>query len=356
MAWLTDWAKRIKLTVNSDVIDTDLTNFPIAITLASGTGVTNADVTDVFSELTASGTTDTYTKLLLHMNDTNLIDSSIYEHTTTIVNDVYRSAVQSKFGSYSAYFEGNTDDTLTLAESNDWNFGTDDWTIDFWIWRDGSQVDHAGVYSTLVTGLLDAYGIGFGDGATANKIRIRGGASGSYTNDIVSTDVIPNQTWTHIAFVRYLDMLYLYIDGVYDNSINCAGYNYVHEIGYGAVLGKLAIGYSGYYFKGYIDELRVSKGIAKWTTTSGNFSVPTQPYTNPIIIDPAENRKKIALTTSDGTTQRYVEIENWAAQEAVLWTSLPTVYSGTDTDFYLYYDSSQKDKFIKENYPKNIKR
>jgi len=59
------------------------------------------------------------------------------------------------------------------------------------------------------------------------------------------------------------------------------------------------------------------------------------------------NRKKIAVTKTDGTTQCYVEIEKWddANEKAVLWVSksdLVLSASGT-TDLYLYYDSSQSD-------------
>ena len=52
------------------------------------------------------------------------------------------------------------------------------------------------------------------------------------------------------------------------------------------------------------------------------------------------NRKKIAITTSDGTTQCYVEIERWddANEKAWLWVKVPSVASGAETDLYLYYD------------------
>jgi len=55
-----------------------------------------------------------------------------------------------------------------------------------------------------------------------------------------------------------------------------------------------------------------------------------------------DNRKKIAVTTSDGTTQCPVEIEYWDAVEerAVLWSKIPTVYSTVDTNLYFYYDAT----------------
>jgi hypothetical protein len=57
------------------------------------------------------------------------------------------------------------------------------------------------------------------------------------------------------------------------------------------------------------------------------------------------NRKKIAVTTSDGTTQCYVEIEKWddANEQAWLWVKAPSLSGTVDTDLYLYYDSTHAD-------------
>jgi len=59
------------------------------------------------------------------------------------------------------------------------------------------------------------------------------------------------------------------------------------------------------------------------------------------------NRKKIAVTKSDGTTQIYVEIEKWddANETAFLWVSKSdlTLSSSGATTLYIYYDSSQPD-------------
>lgn len=75
------------------------------------------------------------------------------------------------------------------------------------------------------------------------------------------------------------------------------------------------------------------------------------------------NSKKIAVTKNDGTTQLYVEIEKWdaTAEEAVLWVSKSdwTIASGSDTEFYIYYDSTQSDNDayvgVKESTPaKNV--
>lgn len=59
------------------------------------------------------------------------------------------------------------------------------------------------------------------------------------------------------------------------------------------------------------------------------------------------NRKKIAVTKSDGTSQIYAEIECWdnTAEKAVIWVSKSdlTLTASATTDLYLYYDSGQSD-------------
>ncbi|MHC4497500.1 MAG: hypothetical protein ACYS21_00135, partial [Planctomycetota bacterium] len=60
------------------------------------------------------------------------------------------------------------------------------------------------------------------------------------------------------------------------------------------------------------------------------------------------NRKKIAVTKSDGTTELYVEIEEWddASETAWLWVKVAgtnSISSSADTDLYLYYDVDHAD-------------
>ncbi len=57
------------------------------------------------------------------------------------------------------------------------------------------------------------------------------------------------------------------------------------------------------------------------------------------------NRLKIAVTTSDGLTECYVEIKTWddANEKAWLFVRVPSVASGSDTVLYLYYDADHAD-------------
>ena len=54
------------------------------------------------------------------------------------------------------------------------------------------------------------------------------------------------------------------------------------------------------------------------------------------------NSLKIAVTTSNATTECYVEIEKWdsGSEQAWIWAKIPSIASGADTDIYLYYDNA----------------
>lgn len=58
-----------------------------------------------------------------------------------------------------------------------------------------------------------------------------------------------------------------------------------------------------------------------------------------------DTRKKIAITTDDGTTQCYAEIEKWddINHKAWLWINAPNLSTSQDNYFYLYYDITHAD-------------
>jgi hypothetical protein len=83
--------------------------------------------------------------------------------------------------------------------------------------------------------------------------------------------------------------------------------------------------------------------MVKLSTASGIGDVDVSAYFDELTSD--ANRKKIALTSSDGTTQLYCEIELHDDANEVAWLHIkvPSVSSSAATILYLYYDSSQSD-------------
>ena len=88
---------------------------------------------------------DNYTKLLLHFDGTDgsttFVDSSPSGKTVTAVGNAQIDTAQYKFGGASGLFDGNGD-YLSVPDSDDWYFGTGDFTIDAWARFANANVCH----------------------------------------------------------------------------------------------------------------------------------------------------------------------------------------------------------------------
>ena len=220
------------------------------------------------------GGIDAYTKLMLHMNGTNdsttFTDSSLSPKTVTANGNVCIKTAEKVFGSGSAYFDG-TGDYLSLADSDDWSLGINDFTVDCWIKR-----EIVGVSTTICMQIDSALSTGstsFGLSILSTNV-VQGQINSGTTSYLVqSVSTITDNSWHHLALVRNGNTLCLFIDGVLSGSRDITGLA-VNDSPNPLVIGKLG-DYAGYYWNGYIDEFRVSKGIARWTA---DFTPPTQEY------------------------------------------------------------------------------
>ncbi|OGO03907.1 MAG: hypothetical protein A2Y72_03675 [Chloroflexi bacterium RBG_13_53_26] len=217
---------------------------------------------------------DSYTKLMLHTNgaDESTIFTDEIGHSFSVYGNAQIDTAQSKFGGASGLFDG-TGDYIATANHADWDFGTGDWTVDFWVRRNGDQAAYAGILcadSSALTG----FEVHFGGAGKINKVRLNSKASGAWAEDLLSSSVLSDTTWTHVAIVRYGNTLTMYSDGVSVGSKDCTGYNY-SSAGTGLTVGRLRTDVDNYYLRGWIDEVRVSKGIARWTS---DFTPPASEY------------------------------------------------------------------------------
>ena len=73
--------------------------------------------------------------------------------------------------------------------------------------------------------------------------------------------------------VRSGNTLTIYIDGVAAASRDCSGVSF-NSSGSGLVIGRLATDLDSFYFDGEMDEVRVAKGLARWTA---DFTPPNSP-------------------------------------------------------------------------------
>ena len=161
----------------------------------------------------------------------------------------------------SVYFDG-TGDYLSLPSSTDFTFGTGDFTIECFVYRDPGDFfvvyDHLNHPSNKFT--LFAYG--------NNDIRI-------WNNQHLTSGTIPpGNQWFHVAWVRQSGTLMFFVDGVKAPTTHSWSYS----IGSGGTAG-VNIGNTlyGEYGRFYLSNLRAVKGTAVYTS---NFTKPTSALTN----------------------------------------------------------------------------
>jgi hypothetical protein len=230
------------------------------------------------------------TKLLLKAdgtnNSTSFIDSSNTYATITPYRNAKISTTQSKYGGSSLYLGGgdiaftnhyNTADFLDIP--NGYNIiTTGSFTIEAWIYKEGGN-------SGIVVGNF-RWNSGNNGGwylyvGSDNKLYF-GGSNGSYNssaNILVSSTTISLNSWTHVSVTRdSSNTVRCFINGTLAGTLNNYSNSLTLEGGTGPNIKSLTVGCyrsDSWYvspFVGYIDDLRITSGAARYTA---NFTPPT---------------------------------------------------------------------------------
>lgn len=217
--------------------------------------------------------------LLLHMDGSNgsttFTDSSTNALTVTAVNGAAISTAQSKFGGASGFFDGSND-YLTITTNSLLNFGTGDWTVEFWM----RYTDTANAYPCIL-GVTPSWSAGVvsithDHSWAANKLSVTAN-SHSTGAPVVSSSTLSTATWYHCAVVRSGTSLKIFIDGIQDGAATISsGLAFDFSNGATRIGGANGDGAAS-YFSGYLDDLRITKGIARYTS---NFTPPTTAFPN----------------------------------------------------------------------------
>jgi len=223
------------------------------------------------------GGVDAFTTLLIHSDttdgDTTFTDSSPSGHIMTVGEGtpVHKDA-QSRFGATSMFW--NNASRIDLPESDDFVFDGD-FTIDAWIYPIAagalliSNITSANYFHSLYL-----------SSTTLGRVYIDSTLELSFA-------VTPNE-WQHYALVREGDVFKAYINGTLMDTETIIGAGSVN-LPANNVYGSAVSAQRG---DGYVDELRVSKGIARWTE---DFLPPTAPY-------PEEYDEEVGPTGPDANT------------------------------------------------------
>jgi hypothetical protein len=195
----------------------------------------------------------------------------------------YISTTQKEFGTASMFFDSTTNGFISTPTSTDFNFGTGNFTIDFWLyvytyldgpsnWNNplaGAYADTNNLYQIWMwgntTGSEYAHQFYHKDSSTV-RAQYRTGNLGALTG-----------AWHHIAWVRNGATMLFFLDGVSKTLTETVAIGTITNINGNYTVGcaKTQAG-AIKLCNAYIDEFRVSKGIARWTS---GFTPPTVAYT-----------------------------------------------------------------------------
>jgi hypothetical protein len=227
-----------------------------SVRIVKGTAV----YTSAFTPPTAPLTAITNTSLLCNFTNAGVFDNTGKNVLETVGNAQIDTAVK-KYGTGSLEFDG-TGDWLIVPNSTDIQLGTGNFTIEFWVYLNATGAARGFVgKGGASTGWLVSL-------VSTNTVRFTYGSS-----TITSTGTLSGSTWHHIAVVREgtgSNQTKIYINGTNDGTGTVSTDFNQTEVMY---IGANRTG--GDALNGFIDDLRITKGVARYTT---NFTAPTAPF------------------------------------------------------------------------------
>jgi hypothetical protein len=243
--------------------------------------------------------------LLLPMDgtDSTFVDASPATKQITAGGNATQSATQSKFGGKSAYFDGSGD-YLTLASTSDLSFSTGAFTIECWVYAASYSASQT-LYARAAPGNQAAREMAV-QITNANTLRFYHGQRG--VNDTIREFTAPTtlteNAWHHIALSRDgSGVCRAFFNGVASSTTHTDSANLDND--FPAFVGNFVLGGDFYDpLTGYIDDLRITKGHARYTAT---FTPPAAAFpTRGIYEDPFFESVSLLLPM-DGTGSTFVD-------------------------------------------------
>lgn len=205
--------------------------------------------------------------------------TDLKDHTVTPYGGAVISTAQSKFGGASAYFDG-TGDYLQIPDSEDFNYGSGDWTVEFFCKRNAINTAHSFIGQNaadtnpasrqcwIYTQADNIIGVDLYDTANTQY---------QILSNIPFSDTL---SFHHIAIIRNGTTVRLFYDGTQVGSVNVGSVTLKNSVE------PIRVGAAGttsfqYYLNGYIDDLRITKGIARYTSDfTSDFTPPIASFYN----------------------------------------------------------------------------
>jgi hypothetical protein len=217
--------------------------------------------------------------LLLHGDGTNgsttIIDSSPSPKTVTANGGAQISTTQSKFGEASAYFNGTA--SLSIPDSAAFAFGSGDYCVEAWLFMPSLNTLGGGYFFSQSNNVDDNTNRQHGFAVNSSGLRAYWTVDGGTDQSHNFSASVPTGEWVHVAFARASGVLRAFLNGTQMGSLshNVAYFDSTAPVRVGSFGNYGPDGYEYLNYTGYIDELRITKGVARYTAS---FTPPGAPF------------------------------------------------------------------------------
>jgi hypothetical protein len=197
------------------------------------------------------------------------------ENNKTYVAYVFAGGESEAATARSVDFNSGDNEYLSIASDAAFQFGTGDFTVEFW-WRGG---EGSGNYQQVI-GTQSVYNpdsgiFRIGTRTNANKVYFSSPDGSGFDEPVWDVNVNDNQ-WHHIAITRASGYVYCYIDGIIRKNVGESN-NITRSLTTSNSLYIGRNGRDGSYIDGQLSNVRIVKGTAVYTSS---FKPSTAPLTN----------------------------------------------------------------------------
>ena len=232
------------------------------IRAVNGTAVYTA----AFTPPTAPVTAISGTSLLTNFTNAGIFDNAMKNDLETVGNAQISTSVV-KYGTGSMALDG-TGDYLTAPQSTLYDFGTGDFTVEFWTYM------NATADTTFISKFISGAYAWLVQYISGTGLRFYWGNNGTLDSFVVGSWSPSTSTWYHVAVTRASGTLRLFIDGTQvGTTTNSSSYTSVTSLS----IGRNADAGGIQYLNGYMDDIRITKGVARYTAA---FTPPTAAFSN----------------------------------------------------------------------------
>ena len=264
--WLNGYASNLRVVKGTAVYTGAFT--PPTLAPLSISGPTSAAS---YSSTTNVNTTFlTPASLLLNMTNAGIYDAAVQNDMVTGGTTQASSTITPKWGTTSMKFNGATTDYLYAPVNSADTFGSGNWTIEGWF--NFSSV--SGNQEMFSKESLNAAQSGIRCVLTSSRVQFQLSSNGStYATTVSCSTALTTGVWYYLAFVRNGTAITVYLNGTSDGSGSFTGALY--ETNTFWALASRGLYSAGTSYNGYIQDFRITKGVAR-TITTPTAAFPTR--------------------------------------------------------------------------------